>query len=96
MNNTHECSRWPQAHRQQHAERGVDLLGQGLEELRDKLNAKFFLYESTGDLESLLVAVSSFVKVGRLLDDIDAGRRMSINELRKAFPTTEGRKKRKM
>ena len=67
-----------------------------LEELRDKLNAKFFLYESTGDLESLLVAVSSFVKVGRLLDDIDGGRRMSIKELRKAFPTTEGRKKRKM
>jgi len=67
---------------------GVDLLGQGLEELRDKLNAKFFLYESTGDLESLLVAVSSFVKVGRLLDDVDAGRRLSIKELKKTFPGT--------
>ena len=60
-------SNWPQALRRKYAERGAMMARDTLDRLGDELSAKYFLYESTGDLEPLLSCISAQTHLDALL-----------------------------
>lgn len=61
------------------------MIGRTLDRLRDVLHAKFFLYETTADLEPLLVCISAQTHPSALLKDVREGRRMSNRQIEQLY-----------
>lgn len=74
-------SQWPHAQRQYEAERGMVLVGRALDRLREDLSTKMFLYETTAEMEPLLLVISALTALEDLEDDVRRGRRLSNREL---------------
>lgn len=83
-------SRWQQARRQKYAEWGAMMVGQTLDRLRAELNTRFFLYETAGDLEPLLMCISAHMHLDALLADVEEGKRMSNREIDRFYPSKCG------
>ena len=78
-------SHWPPERRQYEAERGMVLVEGALDRLREDLGAKMFLYETTAEMEPLLLVISALTALEDLADDVRRGRRLSNRELKRLF-----------
>ena len=78
-------SEWPQSQRQYEAERGMVLVERELDRLRADLGVKMFCYETTAEMEPLLVVISALTALEDLVDDVQRGRRLSNRELKRLF-----------